>query len=221
MHPFNIYISGVGGQGIIKTSIIIGESAMKQGLPVVMSEIHGMSQRGGEVSTQLKIGSSYSPLIEEKSTNLLLAFEPLEALRALPMINQESYVVMNTSPIYPYNLKKSKYNYPDPKIIIKDLENHAKKVIILDAEKIAKEAGHILSLNMVMLGALLDKLPILSLPAIKESLGAHLPERHKKLLPSNLAALDQGAAFSRGELKIDNQVITAQESTETVAPTSV
>jgi indolepyruvate ferredoxin oxidoreductase beta subunit len=190
MHPFNINISGVGGQGIIKTSIIIGESAMKQGLPVVMSEIHGMSQRGGEVSTQLKIGSSYSPLIEEKSANLLLAFEPLEALRALPMINQESYVVMNTSPIYPYNLKKSKYNYPDPKIIIKDLENHAKKVIILDAEKIAKEAGHILSLNMVMLGGAVTvpKFP-LDKDNIIESMQQNLPE---KSIPINLRAFNNG-----------------------------
>jgi indolepyruvate ferredoxin oxidoreductase, beta subunit len=190
MHPYNIYISGVGGQGIIKTSIIIGESAMKKGLPVVMSEIHGMSQRGGEVSTQLKIGNSYSPLIEENGANLLLAFEPLEALRALHMLNQESYVVMNTSPIYPYNLKKSKHPYPDLTLIIKELENHAKMVITIDAEKIAMEAGHILSLNMVMLGGAITvpKFP-LNKENIIESMQQNLPEKSIKI---NLKAFNNG-----------------------------
>lgn len=70
MHPYHIYISGVGGQGIIKTSVIMGEAAMKRGLPVVVGEIHGMSQRGGEVSTQMKIGVSHSPLIEEGNADL-------------------------------------------------------------------------------------------------------------------------------------------------------
>ena len=190
MYPYNIYISGVGGQGIIKTSIIIGESAMKNGLPVVMSEIHGMSQRGGVVSTQLKIGSSFSPLIEEGRANLLLAFEPLEALRALSMINPESYVVMNTSPIYPFNLKKSEHPYPDLTVILNELDKHAKKVITLDAENIAKESGHILSLNMVMLGGAIaiPKFPLVKETIIK-SMRENLPE---KSITINLKAFNDG-----------------------------
>jgi indolepyruvate ferredoxin oxidoreductase, beta subunit len=199
MHPYNIYISGVGGQGIIKTSIIIGESAMKNGLPVVMSEIHGMSQRGGVVSTQLKIGSSYSPLIEEGRSNLLLAFEPLEALRALSMINQESYVVMNTSPIYPFNLKESKYPYPDLTLILDELDKHAKKVINLDAENIAKEAGHILSLNMVMLGGAIaiPKFP-LDKEIIIKSMHENLPE---KSITINLKAFNDGFHVCKTQFK--------------------
>jgi len=202
MHPYNIYISGVGGQGIIKTSIIIGESAMKKGLQVVMSEIHGMSQRGGEVSTQLKIGNTYSPLIEEQGAHLLLAFEPLEALRSIQMLNQESYVVMNTSPIYPYNLKKSKQTYPDPTIIIQELENHAKKVITLDAEKIAKKAGHILSLNMVMLGGAITvpKFP-LSKDNIIESMEVNLPE---KSIIINMKAFNGGFNVCKTQFKYNN-----------------
>jgi indolepyruvate ferredoxin oxidoreductase, beta subunit len=199
MHPYNIYISGVGGQGIIKTSIIIGESAMKIGLPVVMSEIHGMSQRGGVVSTQIKIGSSYSPLIEDGRANLLLAFEPLEALRALSIINQKSYIVTNTSPIYPFNLKKSEYPYPDLTLILDELDKHAKKVITLDAENLAKEAGHILSLNMVMLGGAIGipKFP-LSKEIIKKSMHENLPE---KSININLKAFNDGFYVCKTQFK--------------------
>jgi indolepyruvate ferredoxin oxidoreductase, beta subunit len=199
MQSYNIFISGVGGQGIIKTSIIIGESAMKNGLPVVMSEIHGMSQRGGIVSTQLKIGNSHSPLIEEGKANLLLAFEPLEALRALSTINQESYVVMNTSPIYPFNLKESEHPYPDLTIIIDELDKHAKKVITMDAEKIAKEAGHMLSLNMVMLGGAITvpKFPLVE-EIIIESMYDNLPE---KSININLKAFHNGFQVCNAQFK--------------------
>jgi 2-oxoglutarate ferredoxin oxidoreductase subunit gamma len=93
--------------------------------------------------------------------------------------------------------------------------------VMIPAQEIAEMIGPRRLLNMVMLGALLDKLPILPLNDIKTSLSVHLPERHKKLLPSNLAALEQGAAFSRGELKVEKASIGVQEPTETVAPTSV
>ena len=193
MKPYNIYISGVGGQGIIKTSIIMGEAAMKSNLSVVVGEIHGMSQRGGVVSTQMKIGDSHSPLIEEGKANLLLAFEPLESLRAMNMINKHSYVVMNTAPIYPFNIRQSEHPYPELTIILDKLQSHAKKVIALDADGIAKKAGHILAVNMVMLGAAaavpdfpLDKETIL------ESMKNNLPE---KSIPINLKAFEEGFSF--------------------------
>lgn len=193
MNPYNIYISGVGGQGIIKTSIIMGEAAMKSNQPVVVGEIHGMSQRGGVVSTQMKIGDSHSPLIEEGKANLLLAFEPLESLRAINMINKHSYVVMNTAPIYPFNIRQSEHPYPELAIIMDQLQSHAQKVIALDADGIAKKVGHILAVNMVMLGAAaavpdfpLDKETIL------ESMKNNLPE---KSIPINLEAFEEGFSF--------------------------
>ena len=106
MKPYNIYISGVGGQGIIKTSTVIGEAAMKSSMPVVMSEVHGMAQRGGGVSTELKIGDAYSPIIENGSADLLISFEPIEALRAIPKISDKTSVIVNKSPIYPFNLQE-------------------------------------------------------------------------------------------------------------------
>ena len=100
---YSIYICGVGGQGIIKTSTIIGEAAMNQGLDVVMSEIHGMSQRGGSVSTELKIGGYNSSIIPNHGADMLLSFEPIETIRGLDKVNSETKIVYNTHPIIPSN----------------------------------------------------------------------------------------------------------------------
>lgn len=190
MNPYNIYISGVGGQGIIKTSVIMGEAAMKSDLSVVVGEIHGMSQRGGVVSTQMKIGDSRSPIIEEGKADLLLAFEPLEALRAVNMINKDSYVVTNTSSIYPFNIRQSEHHYPELSTLLDELGANAKKVIALDADGIAKEAGHILAVNMVMLGAAaaVPGFPV-DKQIITESMQNNLPE---KSIPINLKAFEEG-----------------------------
>ena len=98
---YNIYICGIGGQGIIKTSIVIGQTALKEKQHVVMSEIHGMSQRGGVVSTELKIGDDESPIIQDGGADLILAFEPVEAVRALEKTNENSVVVVNTHKVLP------------------------------------------------------------------------------------------------------------------------
>jgi len=190
MKPYNIYISGVGGQGIIRTSIVMGEAAMKMGKQVVMSEIQGMAQRGGVVSTELKIGPAQSPIIPESNANLLLAFEPLEALRAVSKINEESYVVTNTSPIMPFNINASKYPYPEITVILEELESKSRKLFALDALQIAKESGHILSLNMVMLGgaAAVPGFPV-DKKYLKESMKDNLPQKSLKI---NLKAFDEG-----------------------------
>ena len=190
MKPYNIYISGVGGQGIIKTSIIIGEAAMNKGLNVVMSEIHGMAQRGGGVSTELKIGDAKSPIIQEGGADLLIAFEPLEALRAIPKISSDTFIVINNSTIMPFNILKSDISYPDVSTIFDELKSVSPNLMVLDAEKIAKNAGNILSLNMVMLGGTLavPDFPIDKNNVI-ESMKDNLPE---KSMDINLKALNNG-----------------------------
>ena len=190
MKPYNIYISGVGGQGIIKTSIIIGEAAMNKGLNVVMSEIHGMAQRGGGVSTELKIGDTKSPIIQEGGADLLIAFEPVEALRALPKISSDTFMVINNSTIMPFNILKSDISYPDVSTIFDELKSVSPNLMVLDAEKIAKNAGNILSLNMVMLGGALavQDFPIDKNNVI-ESMKDNLPE---KSMDINLKALNNG-----------------------------
>ena len=198
MNPYNIYISGVGGQRIIKTSVIMGEAAMQSGLSVVVGEIHGMSQRGGVVSTQMKIGDSHSPIIEKGKADLLLAFEPLEALRAINMINKDSYVVVNTSTIYPFNIKQSEYPYPELSVLLDEIESQAKKVIALDADGIAKKAGHILSVNMVLLGA---ATAIPGFPVDKETIIKSMQDNlPKKSLPINQEAFEEGFKFCQQNL---------------------
>jgi indolepyruvate ferredoxin oxidoreductase beta subunit len=189
MKSYNIYISGVGGQGIIKTSIVMGEAAMKMGKPVVMSEIHGMAQRGGVVSTELKIGPARSPIIPEGQADLLIAFEPLEALRAIEKISNQGYVITNTSTIFPFNISASEHPYPDINVILEELESNS-DLFALDALGIAEKAGHILSLNMVMLGAAaaVPKFPIDKVLLLK-SMKENLPP---KSLNVNLKAFEEG-----------------------------
>jgi len=158
-----------------------------------MSEVHGMAQRGGVVSTELKIGYSKSPLIEDSNADLLIAFEPMEALRAISKASKDTYVVVNTSPIMPFNIIGSEVPYPQVSDILDELKSKVKEVFALDAEKTAKEAGHILSLNMVMLGGAtaVSGFPI-DKDIILESMRENLPEKSMEI---NLKAFEEGFEF--------------------------
>ena len=193
-----MYISGVGGQGIIKISIILGEAAMKMGKPVVMSEVHGMAQRGGVVSTELKIGPSQSPIIKDGCADLLLAFEPIEALRAINKISKDSYIILDKNPIIPFNMKENVCDYPDISVILEELKSKSKKLHVLDAFKISKKSRHIQTANMVILGgaAAIPGFP-LDKEALIDSMIDNLPE---KSLNINLKA------FKRGFTSISNNI---------------
>lgn len=190
---YNIYICGVGGQGIIKTSVIIGEAAMNQGLNVVMSEIHGMSQRGGSVSTELKIGDFNSSIIPEGNADILLSFEPIETIRGLHKVNKDSKIVYNTHPIVPSSTNVA---YPSVDSITNSLKENFNHVLPIDATKLAMEAGNILSLNMVLLGAVTadDKFP-LSKDTVIDAMKNNL---HKKFHDLNLKAIESGYKSIKG-----------------------
>ncbi len=151
-NTYNIYICGIGGQGIIKTSIVIGETALKEDMNVVMSEIHGMSQRGGVVSTELRLGEAKSPIIENGGADLVLAFEPVEAIRALNKTNKDTIMVVNKSIVLPSTINQQDIDYPNVDDIISELDSKLAEVYSMDANKIAMDAGHPLSMNMAMLG---------------------------------------------------------------------
>ena len=190
---YNIYICGDGGQGIIKTSVIIGEAAMNQGLNVVMSEIHGMSQRGGSVSTELKIGDFNSSIIPEGNADMLLSFEPIETIRGLHKVNKDSKIVYNTHPIVPSSTNVA---YPSVDSITNSLKENFNHVLPIDATKLAMEAGNILSLNMVLLGAVTadDKFP-LSKDTVIDAMKNNL---HKKFHDLNLKAIESGYKSIKG-----------------------
>lgn len=187
---YKIQLIGVGGQGTIKASTIIGEAAMKKGLNVVMSEVHGMAQRGGTVVTELKIGEAYSPLIEEGAADLMIAFEPAEVLRALNKINQESFVIVNSSPIVPFTVSLGISEYPELSSVFEELKVKIKNLLIINAEKIAKEAGSIISENMVLLGAAVatPNFPI-EKDLVIQSMKENLPT---KSIETNLKAFEMG-----------------------------
>ena len=190
---YNIYICGVGGQGIIKTSVIIGEAAMNQGLNVVMSEIHGMSQRGGSVSTELKIGDYNSSIIPEHGADLLLSFEPIETVRGLDKVNDDTKIVFNTHPIVPVSSDKP---YPGVGNITDVLKENFKHVLPIDGTKLAMDAGNVLALNMVLLGAVTadDKFPL-----SKESVIAAMKNNLKpKFHELNLKAIESGYNWIKG-----------------------
>ncbi len=190
---YNIYICGVGGQGIIKTSTIIGEAAMNQGLDVIMSEIHGMSQRGGSVSTELKIGGFDSSIIPAQSADMLLSFEPIETIRGLNKVNKDSKIVFNTHPIVP---SSSKTPYPSVDKITSVLKENFNNVLPIDGTALALKAGNVLSLNMVLLGAVTadDKFP-LSKDSVIEAMKNSLKPKFHEL---NLKAIESGYKWIKG-----------------------
>jgi len=187
---YKIQLIGVGGQGTIKASTIIGEAAMKKGLNVVMSEVHGMAQRGGTVVTEFKIGNADSPLIEEGAADLMIAFEPAEALRALNKINKESFVIVNSSTIVPFTVSLGISEYPELSSVFKELKAKIKNLLIIDAQKIAKEAGSIISENMVLLGAAVatPEFPV-DKDLVIQSMKENLPP---KSIETNLKAFEMG-----------------------------
>ena len=153
MSVYKIHLTGVGGQGTIKTSTIIGEAAIKHGLNVVMSEVHGMAQRGGVVTTNLKIGDASSPLIENRDADLVIGFEPTETLRSLPKVGEKTFVITNSARIVPFTVGLGLSEYPPVEQIIAELKTKVKHLFVINAEELANEAGNIMSLNMVLLGA--------------------------------------------------------------------
>ena len=190
---YSIYICGVGGQGIIKTSVIIGEAAMNQGLNVVMSEIHGMSQRGGSVSTELKIGDFNSSIIPDTTADMLLSFEPVETIRGLHKVNKDSKIVYNTHPIIPSSTNEA---YPAVDSITNALKENFTHVLPIDATDLAVDVGNILSLNMVLLGAVTadDNFP-LSKDSVIDAMKNNL---HPKFHELNLNAIEKGYNSIKG-----------------------
>lgn len=199
MKIYNVYIAGVGGQGVVRTSIIIGLACLKKGVNVVMSEIHGMAQRGGSVPAEMKIGEAYSPIIEKGGADLLISFEPAESLRAMSKLSKDTVAVVNTQPIIPVTVALGTSVYLDPKMYIDELTSKLKRVVVLDAESMAREAGNILALNMVMLGAS-SATP--GFPVEKEFLVAAMKENlPAKAIDANLRAFDMGFELAAKELQ--------------------
>jgi len=147
----NVLIVGVGGQGVLLASEVLSETAMKAGLDVKKSEVHGMSQRGGVVSSHVKFGPKvHSPIIPYGEADILISFEQAEALRAADWIKETGLVATSLTRLVPPIATSGKIKYPsDP---IAELKSKVKKVIALDADKIALELGNPRLVNILLLG---------------------------------------------------------------------
>lgn len=144
----DIILSGVGGQGILSIAAIIGEAALNQGLQIKQAEVHGMSQRGGDVQSNLRISSDkiYSDLIAKGTADAIISLEPMEALRYVPYLSKQGWIVVNSSPFV--NIP----NYPELESVLKELSTYP-NVILLDIDGIAKEGSVARATNIVLLGA--------------------------------------------------------------------
>jgi len=160
---FNLLIAGVGGQGTITASHVIGKAVLSSGLNFIIGEIFGMSMRGGPVLSHLRMGNvDFSPITPKGKGDVLLGFEPMESLRAATKyLRPGGIVIANTKRHCPIDISLGNYIYPPIDILLKDLEKIG-KLISFDATSIAKEAGNVVATNMVMVGALVgtDLLPI-------------------------------------------------------------
>lgn len=155
----NIMIVGVGGQGTLLASRILGNVAIDQGFDVKMSEVHGMSQRGGSVVTYVKYGQKvYSPVVSEGEADIILAFEQLEAFRYLKYLKQDGKLIMNTQTIAPMPVITGAFTYPID--IIKKIEDKGAGVIAVDALSAAIEAGNSKAVNVVLIGLLAKAMEI-------------------------------------------------------------
>ena len=188
----DVMFIGVGGQGILTAISIIGEAAIRNGTQVIMSEVHGMAQRGGTVEAHVRLGDVNSPLIPDRSAEVLVAFEPSEALRGAGKVSPDGIIVVNMAPIYPFTVSLGQEEYPPVDDIVETLRGAARHVVALDALSIAERTGSTLSVNMVMLGALVGTgaLP-LSTDILREGITLRLPQ---KFHAPSLAAFDEGVA---------------------------
>jgi indolepyruvate ferredoxin oxidoreductase beta subunit len=190
MKPTRLILVAVGGQGNLLSSKVIGESALLADVPVRMSEIHGMAQRGGVVESSIVFGDAKSTIISDGEADVLVGFEPSETLRALNKCNSSTVVISNLAPLSPFTVTVGSGIYPDLKKLQLLIRAKTAKLIAFNAEVLAREAGNVLSVNMVLLGALIQTGKI---PLSKETVQEAIKTKTKKaFVEMNLKAFELG-----------------------------
>ena len=182
---FDLVIVGVGGQGTLLASKILGRLALKEGCGVKVSEVHGMSQRGGSVITHVRVGDRvHSPIVTPGEADFLLSFEQLEAARAASFLKPDGVAIVNTQCILPMPVITGTATYPEQPLSVLG----ERKIEQADALGIAEECGNQKALNLVLLGMLSAHLPFAA-EAWEEAIAACVPA---KTLKVNLAAFERG-----------------------------
>lgn len=190
MKTNRLIIVAVGGQGNLLASRVLGEAALAAGVPVRMSEIHGMAQRGGVVESAILFGQGRSTLISDGEADVLVGFEPAETLRALPKCSTATTVITNLAPLPPFTVAIGRGTYPDLDQLKQLIREKAGCLIAFDATAAAKSAGNVMAVNMVLLGALCrtDLVPVPA-DAVKSAIDHHTKEAFRDI---NLDAFARG-----------------------------
>lgn len=188
----DIILAGVGGQGILSIAAAIGTAAVQSNLYLKQSEVHGMSQRGGDVQSNLRISDKpvSSDLIPLGKGDIIISVEPMEALRYLPFLSKDGWVVTNTTPFI--NIP----NYPEVEKVMETLKG-IKNVIAIDADAIAKEAGSARSSNIVMLGAASAHLNM-PIEALEKAIVTLFERKGQDVVDANIKALHAGRDAAKG-----------------------
>jgi indolepyruvate ferredoxin oxidoreductase, beta subunit len=187
----NVFLSGVGGQGTILASNILGQVLLNAGYDVKKAEVHGMAQRGGDVTTHFRFGSKvYSPLIKQGEVDYLISFELLEALRYINWVKPGGTIILNNNTILPPAVSLGKMEYP--KDVEQIFRQHFKEnVWLVDGNRIARALGNIQVANVVLIGALSNFFPELQPQRWIDEIKDLLPAR---LHPTNIRAFEEGRA---------------------------
>ncbi len=182
----DIILSGVGGQGILSIAAVIGEAALAEGLNIKQAEVHGMSQRGGDVHSNLRISSLpiFSDLITRGTADVIISLEPMEALRYLPYLSKEGWIVANAAPF------ENIPNYPQIDELIEELAA-LPHVILFDIDETAKAEGVTRAANIVLLGAAAVVLD-LDYDALQEAIRKIFGRKGEEVVAMNLKALEVG-----------------------------
>lgn len=183
----DIILSGVGGQGILSIATVIGEAATAAGLFLKQAEVHGMSQRGGDVQSNLRLSSEviYSDLIPCGSADLIISMEPMEALRYLPYLAADGRVVTSAKPFV--NIP----NYPSEEALMAELSS-LPDVVMLDIEEAARACGNPKGANMVLLGMAAPAIGILDADALRAAIGRVFARKGEAIVAANRKAFDIG-----------------------------
>ena len=183
----DIILAGVGGQGILTIATIIGNAAAVAGINLKQAEVHGMSQRGGDVQSNLRLSVEpiYSDLIEQGAADLIISMEPMEALRYVASLNEEGWVVSSSTPF------KNIPNYPDEEALQAELAS-LPRVVTLDIEQVAKDSGVPKSANILLLGMAARFIEILSPEQLRQAVARVFAAKGEKVVEDNLRAFDMG-----------------------------
>ena len=190
----DIILAGVGGQGILSIATTIGMAALNAGLHLKQAEVHGMSQRGGDVSSNLRIADHEiaSDLIPYGQADLIISVEPMESLRYLPLLSPDGWLITNTKPFI--NIP----DYPKLEDLMAEIEHFANH-IALDADEIAKSLGSARSVNMVILGAASPFLEI-GYNELQEAIRRIFARKGEEVIKLNLDALQAGRDFAQAHM---------------------